>query len=68
MELGLMEALKLFAPLLVLNYSVVIFCLFLIWKRGTENLSRVIWSLIVVFINILGPVAFLVIGRKKTDD
>lgn len=68
MTLELNEMLRLLAPLIVLNYAMVFFCLFLIWKKGTENFNQLIWTLIVLFVYLFGPIAFLVFGRKKTHD
>lgn len=62
------DLLGLLAPLIVLNYSMALFCLFLIWKKGTENLTPLIWSFIVMLITGFGSLAFLVLGRKKSND
>lgn len=62
------DLLGLLAPLIVLNYSMAIFCLILIWRKGTENLTPLIWSIIVMLITGFGSIAFLVLGRKKSND
>jgi hypothetical protein len=68
MQLETKELLRILAPFIVLNYSMAFFCLFLIWKKGTENLTKLIWSIIVLLITGLGSIAFLVLGRKKSYD
>lgn len=68
MQLETIELLRLLAPFIFLNYSMAIFCLILIWKKGTENLNPIIWSLIVLFITGLGSITFLILGRKKSYD
>lgn len=68
MQLETTELLRLLVPFIVLNYSMAIFCLFLIWKKGTENLNPIIWSLIVLFVTGLGSIAFIILGRKKSYD
>lgn len=68
MQLETKELLRILAPFIVLNYSMAFFCLFLIWKKGTENLTKLIWSIIVLLITGLGSIAFLILGRKKSYD
>lgn len=68
MQLETIELLRILAPFIVLNYSMAFFCLFLIWKKGTENLTKLIWSIIVLLITGLGSIAFLILGRKKSYD
>ena len=53
-------------PVIIINYAIVAYCLFLIHKRGVANLSKLAWTLIVLFVNGFGWILFLLLGRRKT--
>ena len=67
-NLSLVEVLKLLAPLIVLQFSLMFFCIYNIIKNGVRNLNKGIWILIVVFVEIFGSIIFLKFGRKKGYD
>lgn len=53
------------APLLAIQFILVIVA-FVVWFRTEEtNGPRWMWLLIILFINIIGPVLFFVIGRRQ---
>ena len=52
-------------PLLALQLGLALFCALKIFKEGVANLNKWIWLAICLFINLLGPVIFLMIGRKR---
>ena len=55
----------LLAPLVVMELILKAVCLRDWMKREALNgLSRTAWLLIFLFVNLLGPVAYLVYGRK----
>ncbi|MCK9547167.1 MAG: PLD nuclease N-terminal domain-containing protein [Sphaerochaeta sp.] len=59
------KTLLLFAPLVVMELILKAVCLGDWMKRESLNgLSRTAWLLIFLFVNLLGPVAYLVYGRK----
>lgn len=62
------ELLLMVSPLILLQLSLAIYCLILIWKKGVANLNPWIWSGLVLFFNLIGPLAFLVLGRKRWQD
>jgi len=55
-------------PLLVIQFGLAIFCVVKIFKEGVQNLNKWIWLVICLFCNLIGPVIFLIIGRKSTID
>jgi hypothetical protein len=59
---------KLLLPLLVVNYMLVAFCLWLIVNKGVRNLKPWIWAMIVIFVNGIGSIVFLIVGRKLEND
>lgn len=60
------ELLKLIWPLILLQVALAVWGVFDIVKnRSTRSLSPVWWILIVVFINLIGPIAYVFFGRKE---
>ena len=66
--MSLIDVLKLFLPIIVLQVGLMVFCLVMIWRKGVRNLSPLVWSVIVVLLNLVGPIAFLLLGRKLYSD
>jgi hypothetical protein len=64
-DLSPAEILALASPLVLIQLGLAVFCFVKILKEGTANLNKVLWSIIVIFVNFLGPLAFLLIGRKR---
>lgn len=60
-----MQMLLLFSPLVLIQFGLAIFCLVKILKEDVANLSKPLWILIVFLINLIGPITFLIVGRKK---
>lgn len=62
----ILNILKLAAPLLVLQLAAIIWAITDIIKRKkTRNLNPVIWIIIVLFFELLGPIAYFLIGRAE---
>lgn len=55
------------SPILILQTILIIFSLIQLKKHGVKNFNEMIWLLIILFVNTLGPILFLLFGRK-TDD
>jgi len=64
-DLTLIEGLKLFAPILAIQAGLTIFCIIKIIKEGVGNLNKIIWIPIVTFGSLIGPIVFLLFGRKR---
>jgi len=54
-------------PVILIQVGLMIFCIIKIMKDGVGNLTPIAWIVIVVFVNMLGPILYLILGRK-TDD
>ncbi len=61
------ENLMYLLPLLVLQLSLMIFCIVKIVKEGVGNLTKTAWIIIVIVINLFGSVLYLLVGRKKDN-
>lgn len=52
-------------PLAVIQFGLALYCIIKIVREGVENLNKLIWILICLLINPIGPITFLIIGRKR---
>ncbi len=59
-----LEIIKLFAPLLALQLALMVFCIYRLIKDPVKYLPKWAWAIIILFINIVGPILFLMIGRE----
>ena len=60
-----MEYIAVLLPLVLIQLGLMIFSLVKIHREGVGNLNKLAWTLIVIFVNMFGPIAFLLLGRKK---
>ncbi len=68
LEFIMQEVLRLlpyFIPLIIIEYGLLIFALVQLVKSEVKYMPKWGWALIIIFINIIGPVVFLIVGRKK---
>ncbi|MBN2796364.1 MAG: PLDc_N domain-containing protein [Clostridia bacterium] len=66
-ELFTTEILLMIIPLFILQLSLALYCIVKILKEGVNNLSVPLWIGIVLVLNMVGPIAYLLIGRNKND-
>jgi hypothetical protein len=59
------QIIKLLAPLLVLQFGLIVFCLYKLSKDKVKYFPKWAWALIIVFINIFGAIIYLFIGRER---
>jgi hypothetical protein len=52
-------------PLIAIQVGLAVYCAAKIFREGVENLNRWAWLAICLFVNLLGPIIFLLVGRKK---
>ena len=65
-ELVLMrEGLLILSPLIFLQIGLAAYCGIKIFGEGVRNLNRWAWFLICVLVGVIGPVAFLLAGRRE---
>lgn len=65
---GLDMSLSLLLPIIILELILVIVAITDLVRREKENVvgnNKIIWILIIVLINTIGPIIYLVFGRKK---
>lgn len=66
-ELFTTQILLMIIPLIVIQLGLMIFALIKLSKEGVQNLTTLAWVLIIIFVNMIGPILYLTIGRKKDD-
>lgn len=59
------EMIQLIAPIAVLQLALIIFCLFKLKGDKVNYLPKWAWALIVLFVNLIGPIIYLMIGRER---
>lgn len=63
--ISLIEIFKLAAPYIVIELCLKIFCLIKLSRDRVKYLPKWGWALIILFVNTLGWVFYLTIGRMK---
>lgn len=66
-KLELSEILPIIAPLIVIQLVLMIIALVLCIKAERTRGPKVMWILIIIFGNILGPVAYFIFGRSHDE-
>jgi hypothetical protein len=64
-EMALLEIIKLFAPIIIIELVLVGFCLYRLTKDRVKFLPKWAWALIIICIQLIGGIAFLLIGRER---
>jgi len=56
-------------PLAILQLSLLVWALIDIFKRKNYRFgNQIMWVLIVIFVNMIGPILYLVLGRGEKDE
>lgn len=56
---------ELIAPLIVLQFVLMIVALVSWFKDEDVNGPKWVWLLVILFVNIFGPILYFLVGRKK---
>jgi hypothetical protein len=64
-----MEAIRPYIPFLIpvilIQLGLMVFALIDLARRPTANGPRWLWAIIIIVINIIGPIAYFLIGRRE---
>ena len=63
--MALIEILKLLAPIIILEVVLMGFCLYRVTQDRVKFLPKWAWALIIIFIQLIGSLVFLLIGRER---
>lgn len=58
------ELLFILSPIVIIQLLMFAYCAYLISKEGVRNLNKITWLLICLLIQIIGPIVFIMLGRK----
>lgn len=63
----LQELLPLLIPLLLLQLALMAIALVDLFReeRSVRHLTKPVWALVIVFVNLLGPLAYFFVGREE---
>ncbi len=60
------EALPFLIPLILLELGLLVFALIdLIRRKQVRGDSKILWLIIIIFIQMIGPILYLILGRKE---
>jgi amino acid transporter len=59
------EIIKLLMPLIILQFGLIVFCLYRLTKDRVKYLPKWAWALIIIFVNLFGPIIYLFAGRER---
>lgn len=65
MEMETSKLLMLLLPVLLIQLALMIFALVDLIKNPNTNGPKWMWGVIIVVVNILGPILYFVIGRRN---
>lgn len=61
----LREFLPLILPLIVIQLALIVAALWDLSRQPVTRGPRWMWVLIIIFINLIGPIAYFVLGREE---
>jgi hypothetical protein len=55
-------------PILVIQLGLLVWALYDLTRptRRVKGDSKVVWALIIIFINLIGPILYFLVGREDT--
>lgn len=59
------EIIKLLAPIIIIQLVLIVFTLFRLTRDKVNYLPKWGWALVIIFINLFGPIIYLIIGRER---
>ena len=61
----LMKILPLLIPVLVIQLGLLVFALVDLVRRQRTKGPKWVWAAVIVFVNIIGPIIYLLVGREE---
>ncbi len=53
-------------PLIIIQVGLMVFALVDLVKREHTRGSKLMWAIIIVFVNLFGPILYLLLGREES--
>ncbi|WPX07851.1 PLD nuclease N-terminal domain-containing protein [Anaerocellum danielii] len=64
-SMNMEELIKLIAPVIVFQFTLMIFCLVKLKNDKVKYLPKWAWALIIIVFNFVGPIVYLLLGRER---
>ncbi|OBZ08526.1 MULTISPECIES: PLD nuclease N-terminal domain-containing protein [Bacillales] len=64
-QIELSQILPIVAPIIVIQLILMVIALILCMKAESTRGPKWMWALIIIFGNIIGPIAFFIAGRRN---
>lgn len=64
-SMELSKLIGILAPIIIIQFVLMIIALVLCVKAEETRGPKIMWVLIILLVNLFGPVAFLLFGRRK---
>ncbi|MCP4416882.1 MAG: PLDc_N domain-containing protein [Chloroflexi bacterium] len=61
----LTEYLPLLIPIIIINLALIIFALIDLSRREQTRGPKWIWVLVILFVNMVGPIIYFLVGREE---
>jgi hypothetical protein len=55
------------APIIILNFILMIVALIDCFKRDNTNGPQWMWILVIIFVNFFGPILYFLFGRRNDE-
>ncbi|MFC0562208.1 PLD nuclease N-terminal domain-containing protein [Halalkalibacter alkalisediminis] len=66
-NIDIMSFLPFILPVLVIGWILILIALIDLYRNRKRRNNVLLWTLIILFVNTLGPILYLVIGRKESE-
>ncbi|MGG2134729.1 PLD nuclease N-terminal domain-containing protein [Bacillus sp. AFS019443] len=66
-DIDLMAILPILLPVIFVGMLLVLIALIDLYRHRKTRKNVLIWTLIILFVSILGPILYFVIGRKDSE-
>jgi hypothetical protein len=65
---NLEELVPLLLPIVAIQLGLVVWALYDITRpsRRVRGDSKVLWALVIIFVNLVGPILYFLVGRKES--
>ncbi|MCB8985419.1 MAG: PLDc_N domain-containing protein [Ardenticatenaceae bacterium] len=59
------QNLALLLPLIILEFALIVAALFDLARRSAPRGPKWVWVLVIIFLNLIGPIAYFLVGRGE---
>ncbi|MFF2589552.1 PLD nuclease N-terminal domain-containing protein [Peribacillus butanolivorans] len=66
-NIDIMSFLPIILPVIAIGFILVLIALIDLYRHRKMRKNVLLWTLIIIFVNTLGPILYFVFGRKDSD-